>query len=153
MELKCQLVTPAIVHCFGIFCRKFLPLYYLWFTADKSCGFIRNETIAKPLAVMRKMNKSIILILIILTFGCGTKNINQNQIYIQDNKQYGELENGIPENDTLIELKNKKGTIIGIGKMAVSDNNISNLKFNLWKEFDSHGILIAEGNYKISSFI
>jgi hypothetical protein len=27
------------------------------------------------------------------------------------------------------------------------------LKFNSWKEFDSDGILSAEGNYKISSFI
>ncbi|MBZ9779899.1 hypothetical protein LB452_13300 [Psychroflexus sp. CAK8W] len=99
------------------------------------------------------MNKSIIFILIILTFGCGTKNINQNRIYIQDDKRYGELENGTPENDTLIELKNKKGTIIGIGKMAVSENNVSDLKFNLWKEYDSNGILTAEGNYKISSFI
>jgi hypothetical protein len=99
------------------------------------------------------MNKSIIFILIILTFGCGTRNLHQNRIYIQDDKRYGELENGIPKNDTLIKLKNKKGTIIGIGKMAVSDNNVSDLKFNLWKEFDSYGILSAEGNYKISSFI
>lgn len=86
-----------------------------------------------------------------MTFGCGTRNLNR--IYIQDDKHYGELENGIPENDTLIKLKNKKGTVIGIGKMAISDNNVSDLKFNLWKEFDSDGILTAEGNYKISSFI
>jgi hypothetical protein len=99
------------------------------------------------------MNKSITFILIILTFGCGTKNLQQNRIYFQDEKLYGELENGIPENDTLIELKNKKGTVIGIGKMAVADNNVSDLKFNSWKEFDSDGILSAEGNYKISSFI
>jgi hypothetical protein len=99
------------------------------------------------------MNKSITFILIILTFGCGTKNLHQNRIYIQDEKLYGELENGIPENDTLIDLKNKKGTVIGIGKMAVADNNVSDLKFNSWKEFDSDGILSAEGNYKISSFI
>lgn len=88
-----------------------------------------------------------------MTFGCGTKNLHQNRIYIQDQKLYGELENGIPENDTLTELKNKKGTVIGIGKMAVADNKVSDLKFNLWKEFDSDGILTAEGNYKISSFI
>ena len=98
------------------------------------------------------MNKSITFILIILSLSCGT-NIQRNQIYIQDDELYGNLENGIPENDTLIELKNKKGTVIGIGKMAVADNNISDLKFNLWKEFDSDGILSAEGNYKISSFI
>jgi hypothetical protein len=99
------------------------------------------------------MNKTIILILIIMTFGCGTKNLHQNQIFIESDKLYGELEEGIPEKDTLVELKNKKGTIIGIGKMAVADNNVSDLKFNLWKEYDSNGILTAEGNYKISSFI
>jgi hypothetical protein len=99
------------------------------------------------------MNKTIILILIILTFGCGTKNLHQSQIFIESDKLYGELEEGIPEKDTLVELKNKKGTIIGIGKMAVADNNVSDLKFNLWKEYDSNGILTAEGNYKISSFI
>jgi len=99
------------------------------------------------------MNKSLTIIIIILTFGCGTKNLHQNRIYIQDDRLYGELENGIPEKDTLIELKNKKGIVIGIGKMAVSDNNASDLKFNLWKEYNSDGILLAEGNYKISSFI
>ncbi len=99
------------------------------------------------------MKKSITFLFIILTFSCGTKNLHQNRIYIQDDKLYGKLENGIPENDTLIELKNKKGTVIGIGKMAVADNKVSDLKFNLWKEFDSDGILYAEGNYKINSYI
>ncbi|MEZ4882932.1 MAG: hypothetical protein R2775_11290 [Flavobacteriaceae bacterium] len=99
------------------------------------------------------MNKSIAYILIILTFGCGTKNLHQNRIYIQDDKLYGELENGLPEKDTLIELKNKNGTVSGIGKMAISKDNVSDIKCGLWKEYDSDGILSSEGNYKISSFI
>jgi len=99
------------------------------------------------------MNKAISLILIILTFGCGTKNLHQNRIYIQYDKLYGKLENGIPEKDTLIELKNTKGSVVGIGKMAVPNKNASDLKFNLWKEYDSNGILSVEGNYNISSFI
>lgn len=88
-----------------------------------------------------------------MTFGCGTKNLHQNRIYIQDDKLYGELENGVPESDTLIELKNKIGTVIGVGKMAVADSAVSDLKFNLWKEYDLDGVLSAEGNYKIGSFI
>ena len=99
------------------------------------------------------MNKSITLILIILTFGCGTKNLQQNRVYIQDEKLYGELANGLPAKDTLIELKNKTGTVSGIGEMAGSKNNVSDLKCGFWKEYDSDGILKAEGNYKISSFI
>ncbi|AXT19250.1 hypothetical protein D7030_13490 [Flavobacteriaceae bacterium AU392] len=99
------------------------------------------------------MNKTISLIIIILIFSCGTKNLHQNRVFIQDDKLYGELENGIPEKDSLIELKNKKGTVIGIGKMAVENNDVSFLKFDLWKEYNSNGILSAEGNYKISSYI
>jgi hypothetical protein len=37
--------------------------------------------------------------------------------------------------------------------MAVENNEVSVLKFDLWKEYDSDGNLSAEGNYKISSFI
>ncbi len=99
------------------------------------------------------MNKAITFILIILTFGCGTKNLHESRIYIQDDKIYGELENGLPDKDKLVELKNKNGTVSGIGKMAVSKDNVSDIKCGLWKEYDSDGILSSEGNYKISSFI
>ena len=44
--------TKAIIHCFGIFCRKFLPFPYIWFTAENPRGFSRNETIAKPLGTI-----------------------------------------------------------------------------------------------------
>jgi hypothetical protein len=119
--------------------------------------YINNKTLRHDVytnvASNAKMNKLIILILIILTFSCGTKNLHQNRIYIQNDKLYGELENGIPETDTLIELKNRKGTIIGIGKVALQGDYVSNLKFGLWKEYDENGVLTAEGNYKISSYL
>jgi len=99
------------------------------------------------------MNKTIILLLIILTFSCRTKNLHQTRIFIENDQLYGELKEGIPEKDTLAELKNKKGTVTGIGKVAVANNDVSDLKFNLWKEYDLDGILSSEGNYKISSFI
>jgi hypothetical protein len=104
-------------------------------------------------ASIAKMNKAIALILIILSFSCGTKNTDRNRIYIEHDKPYGKLENGIPEKDTLIELKNKKGTVVGIGRVALQGDYVSILKSGLWKEYDDNGVLIAEGNYKISSYI
>lgn len=105
------------------------------------------------IANKEKMTKSILFVIILVVLSCSTKIPSQNQIYIEYDKLYGELKNGVPERDTLIELNNKSGNIIGIGKMAVSEGEVSNLKFDLWKEYDSDGILLAEGNYKISSFV
>lgn len=99
------------------------------------------------------MKKVLILISIISIFGCGNKNLNHSRIFIQNDKAYGELKNGTPDKDTLIELKNKEGNRIGIGKMAVDEDGVSVLKSGLWKEYNANQNLVAEGNYKISSYI
>jgi hypothetical protein len=70
-----------------------------------------------------------------------------------DNELYGNLEDGYPEKDTLTDITNEKGNIIGIGRMAIHEKNISDLKIGNWKEYDESGILISEGNYKIGSFL
>ncbi len=97
------------------------------------------------------MRKSIILILVILS--CSFNEIFAQKDYIKDDKIFGELINGIPEKDSLIELKNEKGIIIGIGKVAKENRELSLLKFGEWKEYNETGILLSKGNYKIGSFI
>src|SRR5690606_16386385 len=73
-------------------------------------------------------------------------------IHIFDNKLYGELENGLPEKDTIVELK-KDGIISGKGALAVSKYGVSDLKIGYWKEYSENGTLKMEGNYKLGSYI
>ena len=95
--------------------------------------------------------KNIAFILIFLfqfQFAIG----QEDGIYISNDKQYGELKNGLPERDSIIELT-RNGTLIGIGAVAVDKNGISDLKVGHWKEYNENGILKMEGNYKLSSYI
>ena len=99
------------------------------------------------------MKKVLIVISIISIFGCANRNLGYSGIFIQNDKAYGELKNGTPDKDTLIELKNKAGNRIGIGKVAMDKDGIGVLKTGFWKEYDENENLVAEGNYKISSYV
>ncbi|WP_445749952.1 MULTISPECIES: hypothetical protein [Bacteroidota] len=95
--------------------------------------------------------KNIAYILIILfqfQFVIG----QEDAIYISNDKQYGELKNGLPEQDSIIELT-RKGITIGKGAVAISKNGISNLKVGYWKEYYESGILKMEGNYNLGSYV
>ncbi|OCK41826.1 hypothetical protein BA195_13625 [Tenacibaculum soleae] len=97
------------------------------------------------------MKKTIGILLIVLTFGCANRNLNQKRIYIQDENLFGELKNGIPEKDTLIEIKN--GKLLSVGKVAVSKNGTSVMKFGNWKNYNENGILKSKGEYKIGKYV
>lgn len=99
------------------------------------------------------MKQIIIIIVGFFIFSCANKNISSSNFYIQDDKLYGDLNNGIPANDTLVELKYTNGKLKGQGKFAVAEDEVSVLRFGLWKEYDENGILKAEGSYKIGSYL
>lgn len=99
------------------------------------------------------MKQIIIIIFSSFIFSCATKNVSNSEFYIQDDNLYGDLKIGIPTNDTLVELKYTNGKLKGQGKLAVAKDEVSILKFGLWKEYDENGILKAEGNYKIDSYL
>jgi hypothetical protein len=95
--------------------------------------------------------RNIIYILIIF-FQCQFTFGQENGIYISDDKQYGELKNGLPERDSIIELTHNE-IIIGKGALAISKKGISNLKVGYWKEYYGNGILKMEGNYLLGSYV
>lgn len=95
--------------------------------------------------------KNIVYILILLfqfQFVIG----QEDAIYISNDKQYGELKNGLPQRDSIIELT-RNGILIGKGAVAVDENGISDLKVGHWKEYYNNEILKMEGNYKLGSYI
>ena len=92
------------------------------------------------------MKQIVLIIFSSFIVSCATKNISNLNFYIQDDKLYGELKNGIPTNDTLIELKHKNGKLEGLGKFAVAENEVSILRFGLWKEYSEKGVLKAEAS-------
>ena len=97
------------------------------------------------------MKKAISILLIILTFNCANRKLNQKWDYVRNDNLFGELKNGIPEKDTLIEIQN--GKLLSIGKVAVSKNGVSIMKFGNWKNYNENGILISKGEYKIGKYI
>lgn len=76
----------------------------------------------------------------------------EDAIYISNDNQYGELENGLPERDSIIELT-RNGIIAGKGAMATSENGISNIKVGYWKQYYESGILKIEVNYLLGFYI
>lgn len=76
----------------------------------------------------------------------------KSAIYISDNKLYGELKDGLPEKDTIVEIK-KDLILLGKGAFAVSKYGVSNLKIGYWKEYYENGNLKMEGNYRLGSYI
>tara|TARA_R110002167_G_C12396829_1_gene626487 strand:- start:52 stop:651 length:600 start_codon:yes stop_codon:yes gene_type:complete len=95
--------------------------------------------------------KNIVFILILLyqfQFAIG----QEDAVYISDNKLYGELKYGLPEQDTIIELK-QNGILVGKGAVAISEYGISNLKVGYWKEYYDNGNLKMEGDYLLGSYV
>ncbi len=100
---------------------------------------------------MPKMRIVIIISLILLQ--CQTL-FGQEDLgtYISDNKLYGQLKDGLPKQDTIIELK-KDSILLGKGAVAISKYGISDLKVGFWKEYYQNGTLKTEGNYRLGSYI
>ncbi|HET8803056.1 MAG TPA: hypothetical protein VFM72_00650, partial [Aequorivita sp.] len=61
------------------------------------------------------MKHFIIIIFSFFIFSCASKSISNPNFYVQDDKLYGDLNNGIPTNDTLVELKYTNGKLKGRG--------------------------------------
>lgn len=99
------------------------------------------------------MQKRISLIYIAIIFlQCHYVFAQESVIYIENDKMYGELKDGLPEKDTIVELK-KDGILIGKGSLAIGEYGVSNLRVGYWKEYYENGNLKMEGNYKIGSYI
>ncbi|WP_194768789.1 hypothetical protein [Tamlana sp. I1] len=100
---------------------------------------------------MQEMRIAIIIIVILFQFQIinGQEDTFPN---ISNNKLYGVLIDGIPEKDTIVELK-KDGILLGKGAVAISKYGVSNLKVGYWKEYSEYGTLKMEGNYKLGSYI
>ncbi|MBJ2173111.1 hypothetical protein JBL43_02600 [Aureibaculum sp. A20] len=76
----------------------------------------------------------------------------EDAIHISDDKLYGELINGLPVRDSLVEFK-LNDTIVGFGAVAVSKYGVSDLKVGFWKEYYKNGHLKMEGDYRLGSYI
>ena len=101
------------------------------------------------------MRNSILLLVILLmltTFSCSNR-LFKDRVYISYDKLYGDISDGMPEKDTLTTVNDIKGTLLGFGRLAMYDKEISEIKVGFWKEFYSNGKLKSEGNYKIGSYI
>ena len=96
------------------------------------------------------MKKVISSILVILIIGCAS--FRRPFIYVQNKDKYGSLENGIPERDSLIQIKDKSGQLLGEGKVAIYEKEVSNIKVGDWKEY-RNGYLYSSGEYKIGSYV
>ena len=112
---------------------------------------IRRTSHSAALATMPKMRIVIIVSLLIFQFQLAIG--QEDGIYISDNELYGNLKNGLPEKDTIVEIK-KDGIILGKGAIAISKKyGKSDLRVGYWKEYTENGTLKMEGNYKLSSYI
>lgn len=94
----------------------------------------------------------IIIYLLLLLFQCQIASGQEDAIHISDNTLYGELKEGLPEQDTIVELK-QNGILLGKGAVAVSKYGVSNLKVGYWKEHYENGNLKMEGAYRLGSYI
>ncbi len=93
------------------------------------------------------MNQYLRLLIIILLIAPNVVLGQENNIYVQNDKRYGDLIDGLPEKDSLVRINHANG------KMAVDKDGFSNLRIGHWKEYNDSGILKSEGNYKIGSYI
>lgn len=93
----------------------------------------------------------IIFLLAIAIISCANRNLNQKWDYVRNANLFGDLKNGVPARDTIIEIKN--GNNLSIGKVAVSENGTSVMKFGNWKNYNRNGVLISQGKYKIGKYI
>nr|WP_299169550.1 hypothetical protein [uncultured Allomuricauda sp.] len=90
------------------------------------------------------------IIIVILLVGCSS--VKPPTIYIENHDKYGNLKNGFPENDTLIQLKGLKGQRLGEGKFAMAEGEISHLKVGNWKEYEND-IISSEGMYRLGRYV
>ncbi|WP_345003681.1 hypothetical protein [Snuella lapsa] len=96
----------------------------------------------------------IAIIIIIILFQSQIINGQEDAFpYITNNELYGDLKKGLPEEDTIVELK-KDGIVLGKGALAVSkEHGVSDLRVGYWKEYSENGNLKMEGHYKLSSYL
>tara|TARA_R110000764_G_scaffold6610_1_gene24544 strand:- start:4211 stop:4831 length:621 start_codon:yes stop_codon:yes gene_type:complete len=102
---------------------------------------------------MLPMKKFLVLILTVLALSCSHKHLNKSKIYIQDDKLYGEIDDGLPDETIRKEIKDKSGKLLGVGLVAVNSEWTSNLKVGKWLEYNDSGVLYSEGNYKLGSYL
>lgn len=88
-----------------------------------------------------------------LALSCSQKHLNKSRIYIQDDELYGDIDDGIPNKTTHIELKDKTGKLLGVGLVAVNSEWTSSLKVGKWLEYKDSGELVSEGSYKLGSYL
>ncbi|XWN38744.1 MAG: hypothetical protein ROO71_07275 [Balneola sp.] len=101
-----------------------------------------------------QFNYSIRMLPLFIFFLLSKTSIAQDvKIYVSFENLYGDITDGAPDQDSLIQIYYSDGTKKGIGKVAVGNEGITNLKFGQWKEYDLSGKINSEGSYKLGSYI
>lgn len=97
-------------------------------------------------------NMRIVIGILLLFFQIQLANAQDDSIYILNNNLYGDLKDGLPDNDTLVVLK-KNNVVVGKGALAISEYGVSELRVGYWTEYSENGNLKMEGNYNLGSYI
>lgn len=92
-----------------------------------------------------KINPLIIIIVMLFYYRINAQDYSNSKLY-------GDIADGLPDYDTIVELK-KDELLLGEGAFAVSNYGLSNLRVGYWREYSENGILKMEGSYKLGSFI
>lgn len=79
--------------------------------------------------------------------------VGQESIYILNDNIYGDITDGLPDESRGIEIRNKQGKVIGVGKVAFQKNKSTNLRVGYWKEYYQNGTIEKEGTYKLGSYV
>ncbi|GAB5524787.1 MAG: hypothetical protein Roseis2KO_26590 [Roseivirga sp.] len=81
-------------------------------------------------------------------FGCSPRVITQ--VYVTNTDIFGDLNESIPQNDSLVVKMNGRDTV-SVGSYAISkDGDLSIFKTGIWKEY-REGKLRAKGEYKMGN--
>lgn len=91
------------------------------------------------------------IVIILLSMSCSQRTIKQ--VVIGDDKLYGDILDGLPDRDSLVNVLDKGGKTIEVGHFAMTGRHVSNIKVGLWKEYYETGVVRNEGKYKIGSFL
>ena len=110
-------------------------------------------SIYKMLAGILKLETKTAFLLWGLIFLFSTQIQGQESVHILNDNIYGDISDGLPDNFSSIEVKNRKGNVIGIGNVAYRDNEPTDLRVGYWKEYNENGRLEKEGTYKLGSYV
>ena len=91
------------------------------------------------------------ILLLLTMLGCSHR--TTSKIFIEYDKQFGDISDGYPDEAKASTIKNSLGQVIAQGPTAVHNGQQTVIKIGTWKEFYENGNIKSFGEYKIGSFI